>query len=189
MRRDRVPWRVPQLPPRVSALELPRQDRSTLSLQASLAILAVLAFLATGCDQIGEQTSKAIEARVQKETGDLLEKTMGSVDKTISSVGSRLAKNGSKPKVVAHDSLLASGISPTSLTISETPGRMAAVYCTLEKPLDSILEARFLDMTGAEIGRVQQRVTAKAGAGLFIEFPIDSRTNIQDILTVSVRKP
>ena len=186
VRRDRVPWSVPQRPHLVSALELPRQGKSTSSLLASLAILA---FLATGCDQIGERASKAVEARVQKETSDLLEKTMGSVDKTINSVGSRLAKNGSRPKVVAHDSLLASGISLTSLAIRETPERMAAVYCTLEKPLDSRLEARFLDMTGAEIGRVQQRVNAKAGAGLFIEFPIDPRTNIQDILTVSVRKP
>jgi hypothetical protein len=157
-------------------------DKSTLLLTACLAILA------TGCDQIGAQASKAVEQRVQKETGDLMEKAMGSVDKTLGSVGSQLTKNGNKPRVVAHESLLAAGISPTSLTMRETPERVAAIYCTFEKPFNSTLEVRFLDRTGAEIGRAQLPTLAKAGAGQFIEFPIDSRTNLKDIFTINIRR-
>lgn len=41
VRRDRVHGRVPHLGLRVAVLELPRQDTSTLSLLASLAILTV----------------------------------------------------------------------------------------------------------------------------------------------------
>jgi len=189
VRRNRVHGRVPHIGPRLSVTELPRQDKSSLSLLASLATLAIPVFLATGCDQIGAQASKAVEQRVQQETGDLMEKAIGSIDKTISSVGSQLSKNGSKLQVVSDGSLQPAGVSPTSVAIREAPERMAAVYCTFEKALDSTLEARFLNAAGAEIGRVQQRVTAKAGAGQFIEFSIDPRTNIQEIVMVRVRKP
>lgn len=154
----------------------------------ALYLMACLAILGTGCDQIGAQASKAVEQRVQQETDSLMEKAMGSVDQTIKSVGTHLGKNGSAPKVVAHGSLLATGISPTSLTLTEAPVRVASVYCTFERPFDSMLEVRFMNSTGAEIGRAQQRVAAKAGAGQFIEFPIDSRTNLKDILTITIRR-
>lgn len=150
--------------------------------------MACLAILATGCDQIGAQASKAVEQRVQQETDSLMEKAMGSVDQTIKSVGTQLGKGGSAPRVVAHGSLLAAGISPTSLTLTETPARGASVYCTFEKPFDSMLEVRFMNSTGTEIGRAQQQVSAKAGGGQFIEFPIDSRTNLKDILTITLRR-
>lgn len=151
-------------------------------------LLNGLAILTTGCDQIGAQASKAVEQRVQQETGNLVEKAIGSVEKTITSVGSQLTKNGTKPKIVPHDSILAAGISPTSLTLTESPERVAAIYCTFEKPFDSMLEVRFQDRTGTEIGRAQRRVVAKAGAGQFIEFPIDPRTNLKDILTINIRR-
>ena len=188
MRRDRVHWRVPQIPHRVSAIELSWQDKSTSSLRASLATLAILAFLATGCDQIGEQAGKAVEQRVQQEAGSLMDKAIGSVDKTLVGVGSQLTKGGIKPRLVADPSLQVEGITPTSLTIQESPGRVISIYCTFEKASDSMLEVRFLNKSGAEIGRAQRQVSAKAGAGQFTEFPIDPRADIREIVTVSVRK-
>ena len=145
MRRDRVHWRISQIPHRVSVIEQPRQDTSTSSLLASLATLAILAILATGCDQIGEQASKAVEQRVQQETGNLVEKAIGAVDKTLDGVGSKLTKGGTKPRLAADSSLQLAGITPTSLTVQESPGRIVSIYCTFEKASDATLEVRFLN--------------------------------------------
>lgn len=160
-------------------------DRSTTF------IMACLALFSTGCDQIGEQASKAVEQRVQNETDKLVDKAIGTVDKALDSVGPNTPKDGTKPKIITENSLQAAGISASSLTINESTNRVASVYCTFEKELDSSIEARFLTKTGSEIGRARQRIVVKAGAGQFVEFPIDPRTNINEILTVSVgvRKP
>lgn len=152
-------------------------------------LMAFLAVLATGCDQIGEQATKAVEQRVQKETEKLVNKAIGSVEKTLDPAGAGLLKEENKPKVVAEGSLQVAGVAVTGLTITESPSRAAAVYCTFEKGMNSALEARFLSKAGAEIGRAQQRVSAKPGSGQFVEFEIDPRTSVQEILTVSIRKP
>ncbi len=149
-------------------------------------ILACLAILSTGCDQIGEQASKAVEQRVQKETDKIVDKAIGSVDKALDSVGSNIPKDGVKPKITTENSFQAAGITASSLTINESANRAASVYCTFEKEVDSSLEARFLNKNGLEIGRARQRISVKAGAGQFVEFPIDPRTSIGEILTVSV---
>jgi hypothetical protein len=152
-------------------------------------VLVCSSFLIVGCDQIGEQAGKSIEQRVQQEANKLIDKALGSADKVLGSADKVL--NGSdtkgKAKVVAEAS--AAGITPTLVNYQEKPARVASVYCTFDQTMDGIMEARFLNVDGAEIGRAKTKVRAKVGAGQFVDFPIDPRIPITDIATTSLRLP
>ncbi len=130
-----------------------------------------------------------MNSEFQQETDKLVKKAIDSVDKTLDSASALATKKDGKPKIVADASLQSAGVSATSLTIREASPRAASIYLTFEKALDSRLEAKFMSETGAEIGRAQQRVLATAGEGRFVDFPIDTRTSIGEIRTISVRKP
>lgn len=149
-------------------------------------ILCCLAILSTGCDQLGEQASKAVEQRVQKETDKIVDKAIGSVDKAVESITSGKESTGRKPNLIQDASLEAAGAAITSLSINESPNRTMHVYFTFEKNIDSAIEVKFINKAGFEIGRSQQRVSVKAGAGHFFDFTIDPRTNISEIVSVRV---
>jgi hypothetical protein len=146
-------------------------------------VMICLPFLFSGCDQIGEQTTKAIEQRVQQETGKLIDKALGTADKVLKDT------EAGKPSVEADASLAAAGVTPTLMNIQEKPARVASVYCTFERPLDGSLEARFLNSAGAEIGRAREKVRAKAGDGRYVDFQLDPRTPVPDIATTRLLVP
>lgn len=149
--------------------------------------MASVVFLFAGCDQIGEQTSQAIEQRVQQETGKWVEKAIDSSGRILRSF--ETPKGEKKPKLMGDESVQAAGITPTLLNLQEAPVRVASVYCTFNRSLDRPLEARFLNHAGAEIGRVKVNLSATAGGGRFIDFPIDSRIPISEIAVTSLRVP
>ena len=153
--------------------------------KATRLLITALALMTIGCDQLGEQATKAIESRLQQETDKMVDKAINAVDKTVGSVESKRSKDASKPNLIADESLLLAGVSPTN---SAFAGQSIAIYCTFEKTLEASLEARFLNEAGAEIGRSQQGVNVKTGAGRFIEFAVDPRIHINEIRTIRLRR-
>lgn len=150
--------------------------------------LVCMSIVLVGCDQIGEQASKAVEKRVQDETSKLVDKALGSVDKTINAVASPKLSKSKTPALSVDKSLNSAGIAATSLHVKSTPEPSASVYLTFSRAEESVLEARFSNHSGEEIGRSRQKIRVQSGDGKFVEFPIDPRTRIEDIRTVWVRK-
>jgi hypothetical protein len=146
-------------------------------------VMIFFPFLISGCDQVAEQAAKAIEQRVQQETGKLIDKALGTADKVLKDT------EAGKPSVEADASLAAAGVMPTLVNIQEKPARIASVYCTFERPLDGSLEARFLSRAGTELGRAREKVKAKAGDGRYVDFQLDPRTPVLDIATTRLLVP
>ncbi len=150
--------------------------------------LACTSILLVGCEQVGEQAGKAVEKRVQQEADKLVEKAIGSVDKTLDAVTNRKPADPKATALTADASLKAAGMAATSLHVKPAPESRVSVYVTFEKAGESTLEARFRNQAGEEIGRDRQKVRAQEGDGKFVEFALDPRIRTEDIQTVWIRR-
>lgn len=152
------------------------------------ALMPVVALLSLGCDQAADQASRAVEQRVQEETNKLVDKALGSVDKALQSAGNIVAKDGKGITLVPDAGLKAAGLAATTVQVKAAPEPKASVYMTFERAGQHTLEVRYRNAAGEEIGRSRQKVQAREGDGLFVEFPIDPRTPVADIRSVAVKK-
>lgn len=151
-------------------------------------LLAGAALFLAGCDQVGEQASRAVEQRVQQEANKLVDKALGSVDQTLDAVTRRKPSDPKAPALSGDPSLQAAGMAPTQLHLKAAPEPCVSVYFTFEKAGESTLEARYRNRAGEEIGRSRQKVRVEAGDGRFVAFAVDPRTRVEDIHAVSVRR-
>lgn len=151
-------------------------------------LLACAALLLAGCDQVGEQASKAVEQRVQQEANKLVDKALGSVDQTLDAVTRRKPSDPKAPVLSGDPSLQAAGMVPTQLHVKAAPEPRVSVYLTFEKAGESTLEARYRNRAGEEIGRNRQKVRVEAGDGRFVEFAVDPRLRTEDIQSVAIRR-